>query len=83
MEVNFVLDLKSSREVLEKKCYFPLFLIFTDVNSTRFNFVNADKPCRKKTKSSGKALTVFDKLIVAGSNLMITKLLTNVNLVNF
>ena len=45
MEVNFT----STREVAGiGKCYYPLFLIFTDVNKITFNFVNIDEPCRKK-----------------------------------
>ena len=61
-----------------------MFLIFTDANNG-FKFVNADKPCRKKTKSSEKAfnIKIFDKLIVVGSNLLTVKLLTNVNFGNF
>ena len=31
-----------------------MFLIFTDVNNIGFNFVNTDKPCRKKAKTSEK-----------------------------
>ena len=38
-----------------KKCQFPLFLMFTDVNNVRFNLVNTDKSCWKKAKSSEKA----------------------------
>ena len=34
--------------------YFPLLLIFTYVNSITFNFVNPDKPYRKKAKDVQK-----------------------------
>ena len=58
MEINFILNIGFSKEVLEagqKMLVFYVCKIFTDVNSTRNNFVNTDKPCRKKARSSKKA----------------------------
>ena len=42
------------------KCYFLLFLIlFTNVYQKTFNFVNTDKPCRKKAKACEKTFTSY------------------------
>ena len=60
MEINFILITAFPKEVLEagqKMLFFYVSKIFTDVNSTRNNFVNTDKPCRKKARSSKKLST--------------------------
>ena len=60
----------------------PPFKIHPTAMGNRFNFVNINKPCRKKAKSSHlKKLSAFkfNQLIAAENNSLPVKLLTNVN----